>query len=427
VHPGGLLRASAALGNVEHNQYRKLQVELLAQESFPNGFGGHYVHEHAMGRWTVGVDAHPGELQPIRFSVQLPRGLIPAFELHGFRLRWFVQIEADVAWGIDYKLRVPVVVQPIEIEDTAEVAAPLAVGSERLRLLWSKVAREHGLEFDQDRLHGVRAGVGIEVRRDSDEGTARVLARLEFPSLGLGLRPHRERRMLLGPLETWLAARDDGHTEVVTERLGIAIAGSEYELLAADDEQLLIAFGNTGLELAPLTGFVAWLLDLAERVAALSAAIPMPAIMLEHAEAWERGAMALGGRLRLAEPRLELERDGLRVSLACSYDDEGHLRATELSLHPSLESGVDLGLTIPTRLHLSWSDDTPLPEHELDLRDLAASPSWATSNRVAVHIDADRVRVFLPAPLPNPLFERERIEALLGLGRQLRGEHGPYR
>jgi hypothetical protein len=33
----------------------------------------------------------------------------------------------------------------------------------------------------------------------------------------------------------------------------------------------------------------------------------------------------------------------------------------------------------------------------------------------------------LPAPLPDPLLERDRIEALLGLGRQLRGEQGPYR
>jgi hypothetical protein len=419
VHPGALLRASAALGNVEHNRYRKLRVELIAQESFPNGIGGHNVHEHAVGRWTVGIDGYPGELQPIRFSVQVPDGLIPAFELHGFRLRWFVQIQADVAWGIDHELRVPIVVQPSALEDTA-VAAPQAVGSERLRLIWSKVALEHGLELDHERLQGARAEVRIEVRRDADEGALRVLGRLEFPNLGLGLRLHRERRMmLLGALETGLATRDDGHTQLLTDRIGTAITGSEYELLAADDQQLLIGFEHTGLELARLTDFVAWLVELAERVAALPAAIPMPAVMLEHADAWERGAQALGGRLCLAEPRLELERDGLRVSLACSYDDEGHLRATELTLDPSL--------AIPSRLHLSWSGDTPLPEHALDLRDLAAPPSWASSKRVAVHIEAERVRVFLPAPLPDPLLERERIEALLGLGRQLHGEQGPYR
>jgi hypothetical protein len=69
----------------------------------------------------------------------------------------------------------------------------------------------------------------------------------------------------------------------------------------------------------------------------------------------------------------------------------------------------------------------PLPELDLDLRDVCVAPSWADTNRVALHIEAERVRVLLPAPLPDPLLERERIEALLDLGRQLRGEQGPYR
>ena len=52
VHPGGLLRSSAALGNVERNHYRKLQVEVLAQESYPNGLGGRLEHEYVVARWT---------------------------------------------------------------------------------------------------------------------------------------------------------------------------------------------------------------------------------------------------------------------------------------------------------------------------------------------------------------------------------------
>lgn len=434
VHAGGLLRASAALGNVERNHYRKLQVEILAQESFPNALGRDHVHEHALARWTVGVEGHTGELEPIPFSVELPRGLVPAFELHGCALRWFVQVSADVAWGVDPKLRVPIVVQPAAIVDAAEVAAPLAVGSERLRLIWSKVAIDHQLEFDHDRLRGARGSVTIEIRRDTDEGHTRVLGRLAFPNLGVGLRPHRERRGLLGALVTGLATRDDEQTELVTNRLGAEIAASDHELLAADDQQLSIAFEHAGLELAPLSSFVAWLVELADRVAALPAAMPMPAVMREHEDAWERAAKPLGARLRPAEPRLEIERDGLRVSLACSYDDDGQLRATELTLDsvadPRLESdsgSAGSGLMIPSRLHLMWAGSTALPEHELDLRELAAAPAWGSPNRVALLIEAERVRLFLPAPLPDPLLERERIEALLGLGRQLRGEQGPYR
>jgi hypothetical protein len=423
MHAGGLLWASAALGNVESNHYRKLQVKLLAQETYPNSLGGNHVHEHALARWTVDIDAHTDELQPIPFSVELPRGLIPAFDLRGCQLRWFVQINADVAWGVDPKLRVPIIVQPAVIADSAEIAAPLAVGSERLRLIWSEVAHEHQLELDHDRLRGARSEVAIEVRRDTDDGHTRVLGRLAFASLGVGLRCHRERRGLLGALATELVTRDDEQTRLVTERLSSEISASEYELLTADDQHIAIAFEHAGLELDQLSTFVAWLIGLAARVAALPAALPMPAVMREHAHAWERGAKALGARLRMAEPRLELERDDLRVSLVCSYDDDGQLRATELALEPGRASG----LMIPTRLQLSWFGDTAVPEHELDLRDLATAPTWASSNRVAVLIEAERVRVFLPAPLPDPLLERERIEALLELGRQLRGEQGPYR
>lgn len=419
VHPGGLLRSSAALGNVERNHYRKLQVEIVAQESFPNGLGGFNVHDHAVARWTVGLDEHTGELQPIPFSVDLPRGLTPAFELHGCQLSWFVQVDADVAWGVDPKLRVPIVVQPAAIVDAEEVAAPLAVGSDRLRLIWSKVARDLELEFDQDRLYGARGEVSIEIRRDSDEGHARLLGRLEFPNLGLGLRPHRDRRVLLGAHGTGLAARDDEQTRVVAEQLGAKIARTDYELIAADDQRLLIAFEHAGLELAPLASFGAWLLGIAERVDTLPTAVPMPAAMREHGDAWARSAKSLGGRLRMAEPSIELERDGLRVRIICSYDDDGRLRATELALDP--------GMPIPSRLHVLWTGDTTLPEGELDLRDLAAPPSWAASHRIVVQVEAERVRVYLPAPLPDPRSELERIEALLGLGRQLRGEQGPYR
>jgi hypothetical protein len=433
VHAGGVLRASAALGNIARNDYRNLKVEIIAQESYPSALGKSNVHEYTLARWTVGVEGYAGELQPIPFSVELPRGLAPAFELHGCQLRWFVQVSADVAWGVDPKLRVPIVVQPAAIVDTAETMAPVAVGSDRLRLIWLKVAHDHELEFDHDRLRGARGEVEIEIRRDADEGHTRVLGRLTFPSLNVGLRPHRERRGLLGALQTGLATRDDEQTRLVNERLGAEIAAGEYELLAADDQHLALALEHTGLELAPLSAFAVWLVELADRVAALPAAMPIPKVMREHADAWERGAKALGARLRMAEPRLEFERDGLRVSLACSYDDDGQLRATELTLDSVLGSGIPElgsnvpGLMIPTRLQLFWTGDTALPEHELDLRDLVVTPDWASPSRVALLIEPQRVRVVLPAPLPNPLLERDRIEALLGLGRQLRGEQGPYR
>ncbi len=419
VPPGGVLRASAALGNVARNNYRRLEVDIIAQESYPNVLGGPIVHEHAVARWTVSLDGRTGELQPIPFSVAVPTGLTPAFDLHGCKLQWFVEVNADVAWGVDPKLRVPIVVQPAAIVDTGEVAAPLAVGSDRLRLIWSKVGKDLGLEFDRDRLFGARADVSIEILRDSDQGQTRVLGRLEYPNLGLGLRPYRERRSLLGALESGLATRDDEQTRVIDTQLGARIAKSGYELLAADDGHLSFAFQHAGLELAPLADFASWLVDLAERVAGVPNEVPMPAAMRVHADVWARAAKLLRGRLRMAEPSIEIERDGLKLCLECIYDEDGRLDATQLSLVP--------GLAIPSRLQTTWSGDTPLPEVEIDLRDLAANASWTESRRILIQVEAERVRVHLPAPLPDPALELQRIEALLDLGRQLRGEQGPYR
>src|SRR5690606_12017661 len=112
-------------------------------------------------------------------------------------------------------------------------------------------------------------------------------------------------------------------------------------------------------------------------------------------------------------------RDGMQLIVGCVYDSDRQLRATRFELDPKL--------TIPTRQQLLWTGDTALPEHELELEHLVEPPAWTDERRVALHIEPTRVRVLLPAPLPDPLLERGRIEALLSLGRHLRGEQGPYR
>jgi hypothetical protein len=116
-----------------------------------------------------------------------------------------------------------------------------------------------------------------------------------------------------------------------------------------------------------------------------------------------------------------ITRDEQTLAIVTTYDDDGALRSTECQLDP--------GITIHSRHHLSWAGgvEIALPTSELPLAELIAPPSWAAGGRVALQIDADRVLLFLPAPLPDPVFERERIEALFALGRTLRGEQGPYR
>jgi hypothetical protein len=419
VRPGTSMHLSGALGNVERNRYRKLDVAVIAQESLPTGLGGQYVHEHVFGRWSVGLDNHTGELQPVPFNLDLPRTLTPAFELHGCKLEWFMQVEADVAWGVNPKLRFPITVEAGKLAPSRGVAAPLAVGSDRLRLIWSAVAKDTGLEYVDGSLHGLIGSISVEVHRSQHDGEARVVGLLEFPTLAVGLKSQRTRRGLLGDLEVELAARDADQTAAITAALGQHLTGGPAELFAADDTSLRFAIPGAGLELDALREFVASLVALAPMLEGIPAKLPAPVLVRDHVEAWRRAAQKFGASLRITDLRLVIERDGQTMSIATTYDDEGELRSTVVELDP--------GITIPSRHHLLWTGDFSLPGSDLAIVELAAPPTWTEGGRIALQIEASHVRLFLPAPLPDPMLERSRIESLFALGRRFRGEQGPYR
>lgn len=419
VEPGTPMQISAALGNVDRNRYRKLDVALIAQESHPTGLGGTYVHEHMFGRWSVGLDSHAGELQPIPFNLDLPRTLAPGFELHGCKLQWLIQVEADVAWGVNPKIRFPITVLPGARGGKRELAIPLAVGSERLRLIWSAVGKATGLEYVDSSLHGLRGPVSVEVHRSQRDGEACVIGLLEFPSLGVGLRTERARRGLLGATQTVLAARDPEQTAVLTAALGERLASGPAELIAAADTSLRFAVPGAGLELDSLRELVDFLLELAALIAGVPPTLPAPAVVRDHLDAWQKAARSMGASLRIADLQLAFARDGQTLTIVNSYGDDGELRSTELQLEP--------GVMIPSRYHLTWSADYSLPINDLPLAELITPPSWGPGSPIALQVETSRVRLFLPAPLPDPALERPRIEALLALGRTLRGEQGPYR
>ena len=419
VEPGTTMQLSAALGNVDRNRYRKLDVAIIAQETLPTGLGGQYVCEHVFGRWSVGLDNHSGELQPIPFNLELPRTLAPGFDMHGCKLQWVMQIEADVAWGVNPKLRFPITVLTSQLAGQPEVATPLAVGSDRLRLIWSAVAKATGLEHVDGSLHGRVGETNLELHRSQRDGEACVIGIVEFAHLGVGLHTLRTRRGLLGGTALTLGTRDADQTAVILASLGERLADAPVELFAATDTSLRFALPGTGLELDALREFVEFLIGLAPAIDSLPAALPAPAIVRDHLDPWREAARIFGAVLHLADLRLVLAREGQLLTIATTYDDDGSLRSTELTLEP--------GVTIPTRHHLLWTGDFALPSSDLELAELAAAPAWAAGGPVALQIDATRVRVVLPAPLPDPTLERPRVDALLALGRTLRGEQGPYR
>ena len=419
VTPGSKMQLSAALGNVDQVRYRKLNVALIAQESYPNGLGGSYTNDLTAGRWNVDIGHHPGELQPIPFSLALPSTMAPPFALHGCELRWMVQVQADAAWTNNPKLRVPLEVSPLATRDEGQRSAPLAVGSERLRLIWSNVARTCDLEHAEGRLRGVIEGVALDIQREQIEGKTMVVGLLEFEALGVDLQVQQQRRGLLGGQAATLDCREPAQLAAIQAALGKSPNEDTFMLLDASDTRLRFANESTGLEHEPLLAFAQALTSLAPTLARLPEELPPPAALAEHAEAWRAAAKALRAELRPGDLQPTVTRGESTLRIRSEIDSEGQLRATELELDP--------GQRIPSRYHLFWSGDNALPESDLGLDALASPPTWLDPPRLGFDINGDRIRVSLPGLLPDPQLERDRIEALFGLGRTLRGEHSPYR
>ena len=251
ISPGEMLEIGAALGNVGQNRYRKLHVALVASESFPAGLAGPVVHPHTVVRWSLPVDA-PAELRPIPFSIRIPASVAPEFSIHGCELRWVLDVRADVAWGIDAKLRVPIAVLPQPITTGEEIAAPLAVGSDRVRLIWSRVAKLTEAELRDDRLHRRVGDAMIEVHRRHVDDRPRVVGVIEFPGLGVALGSRRSRSLLGGSTPAF-TARDPRQTELVDRALGQIVREADApDLLAASDTRLELALAGAGLEFESL-------------------------------------------------------------------------------------------------------------------------------------------------------------------------------
>lgn len=431
------LRATAALGNVDHNDYRELRLALIAQEAIPAPLGGPLHQDHLVARWTVDLPERVGELQPIPFQLSLPRKLVPAFQMHGCSMKWLVQLSVGVPRGPEPSMRVPVTVRPAdakpsEADEAKERALPLAVGSERLRLVWESVARSTGFEHIDGELHGKVGETSVVLRRDYSQGQAEVHGHLRFPDLGVGLRTHTVRKHILSDeFRHHLGARDPAQLAAVVERLQPILAQAsrtrhQYDLTAAGDGGLDFRLRGPGSAASELRDFAYFLSALADETNELAGKLPAAALLEGYVDAWTEAAAALRAKLRVSDLRLTIEREASKLVVGMDFEDKGvpegevaPLRSTFFALEP--------GIAIPSRHHLLWTGDTRQPEHEWPLEALVVAPSWTHSERVSLHVNDRLVRLYMAPGLPDPRLEIERIEALFSLGKTIRGEQGPYR
>ena len=406
VEPGGKLTGAIALANVAHNDYRRVELTLVAEERLEAGLMT--LHEQAKhGRWVVPLD-EAAENEPVRFSLQMPTSIGPAFSLARAGLRWFLRADVDVAWSVDPHVWVPLTVQARPREPRALAPAPLAVGAERIELNWRNVAETTGFNYVDGQL---RRGVGhldIEVRREHrGKKGVYLVADLRYPDLGIGLSVADE----AGP-----TARDADHTRILREHLDAAWAYRRP--VDGDDRTLTLELANAGHSVEPLHSFVRHAHQVATALEAARVQLPAPATLREQLAQWRRAARGLGGRLRVYAMRIEGSRDEMPFLLGVTWKPSGELDEYVVRVQPPH--------SLAQRHHVQWRADGPAPEAGSDVAGLTELTEL-TEKATRIRIDASRLEVALDPEQADLEAAVSRLERMLDLARRLSGRVGPYR
>ncbi|MCB9712583.1 MAG: hypothetical protein H6712_01915 [Myxococcales bacterium] len=399
LDPGGQLQGRVALSNTAHNDYRALRFTLVAVQSVPGLLSPFTSHE-ARARWVVPLSA-PAEDEPIAFSLRLPADLVPAFETQALSLKWFLEVKVEITWATNLELWIPVVVRPGSVLEQAPTAAPLAVGSDRLALVWAEAARRSGYELRAGELVREQPQGRRSLRREHQGRKGlRLRAEATFRDLDLGLRAERGR----------LRCRDPEQARVLGEHTD-ALADA-CPVQEADDERIVCVLDDSGTRVESVAG-------LAERFEALWQAmwlardeLPPPGDMAEAVPWFRAAAQRLGGELDVASMDVWGVRNEIPYSLQTQWDDDGTLARTMLEVRPSLP--------IDARWHQRWTGEgnpAPMPEGLAVL----------VEGSQGLHIDAAAIRVFLPPGRERLDPHVDRLEGMLEVARRLSGQGPGYR
>jgi hypothetical protein len=403
--PSETLHGAVALANVASNEYRAVKMALVRVETMEVPLVKHSVHVRE-AQWTLALES-PGENEPSRFSLTLPPYMVPGFEIQGFSVEWFLEVVADVAWARDPKVWIPVQIRARGLAEEGMRRAPLAVGSERLALVWSKVAEQTGLEFAEGVLRGKHGETEIEIRREhrGRKGVF-VVGEVVYPDLGIDLR-HTEPKA-----KQPLSGRDATQVEWLCKKLEEPLAERAPD--EADDQHMLWELDDAGQRVDRMVSFSTAVQAVAAALEPVRSQIPPPDSMRDQMASWEAAAARLGGVLHRGKMAIVASREEIGLELQTEFHVSGEPARLVLEVRPTMP--------IDVRHHMDWYADEgePLPRGDLDL----AGPCEGAA---AVKVDKQRVQVVLPA---DPLDLEDavaRLQALLALGRKLSGKMDGYR
>lgn len=425
LEPGGVLSGAVSLSNVRRARVRGVDVHFVALERDLDESRS----ATEARRYTLRIcDGEPREAEPAKFRACLPREAPAGWRGALSELVWFLDIMADVAWGDDVGLRIPILVVPPSGNSWRDspVHAVVPVGRERRAQVWAAAGARLGLIYDPETEHLSTKHGSVALSICLEERGAHglyMVATLAWPGLGLDIEiADRRWSDFFTSVETGDAAferqfrvraREPAQARALLDA-SVRAALLGFPEARVDDQGATLAAPGTGQAPRPFEDFVRKAIATAMAFDAAIARVPPPAEMASHAEAWRAFAGRLGGRFEPGRIWIHGGTYGMeRVDIGTVWNRRGALESTVISM--TLEG--------PAGSHAAGFDPASLPERAQALYQEIAREA------LRVEIEENALRVGLPAPLTNPSALEPLLDRMARLCRALRGEseRGPFR
>ncbi len=434
--PGAVVTGALALNNVQYNDYKALDVGLVAFESVTLPNRNPSRHEHS--RYAVRLaTTNPSEGAAIPFKFRLPEAVPVTYISALWKLDWAFEAHARISWAGDLHLQVPITLIP-RSGDTERSPrpqhAPPSVGSERVERIWNEVAESLGLSYGSDGMRGEAGDVELRVWREhrGREGVF-LVGSVKYPSLHLNLMIEPASGLLRafrGGFDFVDPPWDRRHFVEGREADQIRAFGiqlrevlPQFDFVRGDDGMFQVENQGSGQTGKELSDFCENVQSLAASIEPARVSIPPPPAMAEDLEAWRGLAARLAATLETARMAVEGELDGMPAAVVTEWSQEGQPLRTQLSISPVVPVASEYHIVL-----------TPDEEGEISLESWSL-PGGAVqevarallSDALGFELSARGMRLSLPAPVSDPRPLVSRLTELARLAVLLRPGAGPFR
>lgn len=415
--PGDVLSGQIALANLGKKRVRSVDVSFEQRECVKEP----RLYEGVVAFFDTRVfEGTPEDGKAIPFRVKVPERLVPDFYTDYFAVATDLVVSADVAYGDDFILRVPLSIlegQGRSVSKSAERVS-IPVGNDRLATLVEAAARALELSYDGGKIEGRVGAIEIVIAVQRDLEAMRTTAVLTWPDLALGLslgteglseRKGRKRlelpeqNVLAPKLSAW--AKDEG-TAVLFLRHELLALLEPFDRVSMTDGEARVARTGPVVAFDDVLAVGQAAVALAKAIDTARGLLPERDVVREQGMAWEAFAVRYGGKLDRAALRVQDARfEGMGFEVHSSFGEKGQLRAVEIRVRTS----------------------SALPKHPLEVK-LTGNGALAQKRIIGLLRSGVRVEgrgkdlvLVVPRPVMDPVELLPFLGPIASLGRALDG------